>query len=40
MVGYQVNLATNSKMIQKSKANIFRIWNLSNFWMGDSYLFV
>jgi len=30
MVGYQLILATNSKMIQKSKGSILLIWNLLN----------
>jgi len=31
MVGYQLNIATNSKMIHKSKGSILLIWNLLNF---------
>jgi len=31
MVGYKLNLATNSKMIHKSKGSILLILNLWNF---------
>ena len=34
MVGYQLNIATNSKMIHKSKGSILLIWNLLNFDWG------
>jgi len=34
MVGYQLNLAANSKMIHKSKGSILLIWNLVNFDWG------
>jgi len=34
MVGYQLDLATISKMIHKAKASIFLNWNLWNFDWG------
>jgi len=30
MVGYQLSLVTNSKMIHKSKGSMLLIWNLLN----------
>ena len=39
MVGYQLNLATNSKMIDKSKGSILLISNLLNFVWGTHIFF-